>query len=257
MVKKFYFRTFENINKYFTQILFVPLLLGGLIQIYNLFRISPECIRFFSASQAISDGLLLLLTLIYSILMIILLLAISIKVRKKQKVEPEGTEERFQFDFEKYSLSKKISYLGLSILAYTMYLAVIPGLFHDQNIKVYVFFLLSFGPIIINALTAYLILSCLFYKSKYFVQDNFEIFLTIYIILTIISSIYSTNQMTNYSLKNFEVLKVKHSCSPRYSGFVEVLYYNDKYIFIRSNCNDKREVIIEKFDALFENTTCP
>lgn len=242
---------FDFLQKYFTIILFIPLLLGGMLQIYNLLSISPPFIRFFSASQSIADGLLILIIILYSFLLLALLTLIFwIFRKKKETIQSEG---RTKDNIEKYSKKKRLFYFLFSFFGYYMYLKVVPDILKIYIPNSFAIFFMSFGPAALNFMIAAMIIS-FFSKSEFFIQDNPKKLSTIYIVLTLISSTLIVNLMSGNQdyLSNFKRVAQKYNCEKNKVGLAHVIYFNDKYIFIEKNCGNNKEIIIEKFDSIFE-----
>jgi len=255
--------TFDSIGnfilKYFTQILFIPVLLGGIIQIFNLFSISPQFIRFFSATQAIADGLLILLVLVYTFAFaLIAFICIRYYVRwkfKKRKKENNTVNNQVKNSyFNKNSwILHILTVIGI-IIYYYFYLLVITKKLSKIPSADNLLFFSSFLAFCLNFIFADAVIK-LIYKS-----EDFNIYLkklvTYVSVLTIISSIFIITIISKGKsiATNFTNIERKYHFFRCDKGYSRIIYYNDKYIFIESYCvGYGTKITIEKFEVLFDS----
>nr|WP_314896372.1 hypothetical protein [uncultured Flavobacterium sp.] len=212
----------------------VPTVLGGVWQLFMLGSISSNMIRFFSISQLISDGLLVLgffilpISIVYPI----------IKNRNKEKIDPLPT-------------SKTENVLIISSLICIIVLMAI--LLSDIKILIQ---LKDF-----NSLKGLLMIVCVFNAIIYtsfrkFIHERLTIELFI-IIIILINFIITTVAFYKVSkdisgIKNIEILISNIEKEDCYSKVPDILYFNDKYIFIQLEKRNKKSILIKKFDDLFE-----
>jgi hypothetical protein len=250
------------ITKYFSQIIFVPLLLGGLIQVIKLVWISPQTIRFFSPTQAISDGLVILsigfLFIIgYIILNVFLFFYGNLLYNNPNRQTIKEWEEE---NGERYAhLSERTSKLGhliifcACIFSYYMIFQNLPKTLEIRDLNVIE--IISYAPIVLllNFAISISVSRFIFWNEKYFSQDNrkeIDMFFILINIVTIFIYINLTSNAKNI-VSNFKKVETKYCCE--YSGTAKIVYFNDKYIFIERKCNkEEKELIIEKFEAVFE-----
>ncbi|MBS7788316.1 hypothetical protein KIH23_13490 [Flavobacterium sp. CYK-55] len=252
-------RYLDSINKYLSLILFVPLLVGGLSQFINLYLISPNFVRFFSPTQAISDGILCLIHMCLSIVFLMLYSVIGLSDKiERAKMSTDTDKEKYRTEVEaKQNLKSRFIYLILLILVcYALYFFITVVIPHNNNglnddaIKLIflglMIMILFFGILIsfIGLLSNY----------KYFFRrrENDKIIISLLIISNlaafILVSVYTNNQ--NKSI-NFKFLKEKYECPNNKK--IEIKYYNDKYIFLERKCfKDSTEIIIDKFESIFD-----
>ncbi len=58
-------KSFEFISKHYLLLSTIPLIFGGIHQLFNLYKLGSQFLRFFSVSQLINDGLILLLYTVF------------------------------------------------------------------------------------------------------------------------------------------------------------------------------------------------
>lgn len=93
----------------------------------------------------------------------------------------------------------------------------------------------------------------IFFNKEFYFAENRNTFyaLNLFLCLTVLL-IFNTfsNRNANF-ISNFEKIKNKYCCTIQ--GSVNILYFNDKYIFIERQCKlEQKELIVTKFEDLFE-----
>lgn len=253
------------IQTYFAQLLFIPLLFGGIMQIIILFLISPQAIRFFSATQAVSDGLFFLTVVglyILAIFFIILFsifygLAITDYSKAKWKYKKE-TETKTELTPYKFSHEAMPFYLHIILFLCSLLCYYILFIKHPENLNLAEFKIskiITFLGIAValNFMLSINLMRFIYIGKEYYFIKNENVFLALNFSLCLVSvlifSLFSSQQ--NILFQNFKNIEEKYCCEN--NGNVEILYFNDKYIFIKRKCDKENEqIIIEKFDALFE-----
>jgi hypothetical protein len=255
----------EFITKHFAQLLFIPILLGGIIQVIRLYIISPQAVRFFSPSQAISDGIFYLTIVIIYIAGFLCLIIMSLpqgilmisKNLDRQKKKDDTDEAITDINEKrKYKLSHETMPLWLHItifllIIYMYYLFFVTSTHFLESSRQIQAGAISFA---FNFMLSINLMRFIYYNEEYYFIENTKTFLTLNIslclICTFLYSTYSINQ--NNFASNFRHLKDKYCCQN--SGTIDIIYFNDKFIFIRRNCeSEQEEIIVEKIDSLFEN----
>ena len=273
----------EKHIKFFPLVIIFPSIIGGFWQIYELYLIDPSFIRFFSISQIVPDGLLILTITIPLILSCII---VSRFVNPRDLNKNGGNEER-KFSYVKYFISlfliffalyiyvhlwiaidkpSKVSQLKVSnLLAISLFIpAGIPFLLlgfigcikqisycHPKTFKIINKNLINF---FFKKNGKYYVLSK---ESIYFIFIFLLSFLAI--LLTLVISI--RHQLINpSSITNFE--NVYNKVRENYSENIvpKLIYFNDKYIFIElQDCKSKDKkgsnfpvIILKLDDVLFE-----
>lgn len=138
----------DQIKKNLSLILLLPTLLGGLWQLFELSKMSISFIRFFSATQLLPDGLLVLL--ITTLLYITFKFTRIYKTRLQKKIikvnidKPKNKMNNF---FIKKNLNNKLTYVdnpiyrkNISFIFFNVLMILIPALFLICVIKYTSFF---------------------------------------------------------------------------------------------------------------------
>lgn len=227
-IKSLYIKIKNNV----VMLALIPSLLGGIWQLVKLAEISPNMIRFFSISQLISDGLLILIFVFIPFVTIMPLLF---------SIHPYNHDIFIQkTPYDKFF--RRLMY-PLCIVLSILY--VIDNI-KLNSIKELVHFLagLYFFYMLI------IVFSQVFFKITF---GKYFLIIIIYLI-NLGTSFYTfykidSNDKNIVNFKNL-ILKIKHE--DIHFKNPKILYFNDKYIFIEVLKNNKKEIIIEKFDSIFE-----
>ncbi|WP_075343724.1 hypothetical protein [Tenacibaculum agarivorans] len=257
-------------------ILIIPALIGGLWQIIELSYISTSYLRFFSPTQVISDGLLVLfvLTLIY-LFSRLSLKHIDFSNFKKKKYEP--------FTWKKFITNFFLIILQISLIGILSYYYITPAYLEFLNdVSVIVFlFLISCNIIILIYISyilfdiVYLIISIPIIKER--IEKNreekqvdkkkesifsFIIFSILFVLffkfiflptLGLIGK-FRKNFILPYNLKNLDYIECKINKTYSESLKHKVLYLNDSYIFVEVEKNKElKDILILKFEDLLKN----
>ncbi len=271
MFNNFFDRVKDNIQL----ILIIPTLLGGLWQIFELTNISVSFIRFFSLSQLVSDGLLILLILI----LIILILYFSKLVVRK----PDEEDKELKNPKSYYKALRIVFNCG--VVLYVMF-PLFKSLYYEEEIilthlLLAIFILILFGfNFLLSLYHLYLYYferplryffikttrKSVFFQFLLFLSERFiylsSILLFIYLLgfnifhfsSKIRNSYVFPKQLIN--IYNVEcIIETNYNLKISKEDFI---YFNDKYIFIKnkSTNNYNQEILIIKFDELFENEAC-
>jgi len=231
--------------KYFKEnlsvIVLIPTLLGGFWQLMALSNISVTYIRFFSITQLIADGILILfvLTLIY------------LSFKFSTWITNKGLQEKNSKAFKIFKFSFVIV---IGIFWVTIF--IIDTIKTGYINPLLLFFSIVFGTMII-VLTFHLLK---YFKIIQRLVEMENLMLIIAIIaffgfMTFLDFTFSTfnkSFLIPKNLKNIEKLEKKLQTKyPNYSS-VSIKYFNDKYFFVEINQNDKSEIEIISFNKLFE-----
>ncbi|SHF80271.1 hypothetical protein SAMN05443549_101395 [Flavobacterium fluvii] len=227
------------LKEYYALIALIPTLLGGIWQFYKLGEMSFNMMRFFSITQLVSDGILIL---VFCFLPISFILP-YINFKKKIKRNPEQ---------EKLQLKKTEIILGLIMIA-----LILSSIFLE--IKT-ILKLETFKSLLYLLVLIHIIATIVYSVFLYLIKDeiNQAVFRVIFcfILLSIsitIAKISLENNIKDFkSIQNFQKLINTLKQNDSYSKEPEILYFNDKYIFIAIEKKEEKEIIIKKTDALFE-----
>lgn len=248
----------ESIKFYLPLILILPPILGGLWQLLELMLISPSYIRFFSTSQLLADGFLVLLFLAVLMPFSFLCPVYLPKLENKKRTDIDCMAQFFivftitasiiAWFFVKFeSLPKKLDLFTFILFIFFIFLCI----------SIFFFFLLKF----IHKHRNNFVLKNLhdvindnhikerIEKSKEFF--GFFGFSVIVYALIFLFLIFHNSNILPERLKNIEYIQDK-SFAEKYKSS-KLLYINDKYIFIEHTDTNSTIVEIVKFDKLFEN----
>ena len=278
----------KKIKNNLSLIILAPALLGGLWQILELSRMSISYIRFFSPTQLLPDGLLILFMalILYSIYFVLTYKKSNMNF--KFRIINIGLDKPISMNgyFIKRNTNNKLSYIdnpiykksiqnivmNIIIIVFHLffYLSIFLYLYSASFLKfdftnIVVLFVLSVFFIRHTSL-GFIKLIVIFYQSKVY-TDNIIIkllikdilapvvfmvlfFLLVAFILYIPSFIHR-NYTLPENLKNLN--NIKDSLESKNYKKNNILYFNDKYIFIEHS-NDEKNTTIEiiKFDELFK-----
>lgn len=228
-LKNFYKITKDNI----TMIALIPTVLGAILQIFFLANISWNLIRFFSISQLISDGILLMIFLYVPISLFVLVFKNPSMFINKSFIE------------ESSLYSRKLIYSSFAcVVIIDIFLLVdfykITKLLDWISLFKLTFLITTAGGIILNFLDA---------KMKMWKQ----IITTIVIFLSCITMFITFgNIYKNFNkIENYTILLESVKNEQKTSHTPEILYFNDKYLFIEIEKKHKKSIIIKKVDDLF------
>lgn len=216
-------------------LILIPTVLGGILQLIQLLSISPALIRFFSLSQLIIDGLFIV---IYFIIAVVI---------------PYFAAYKFMAFTEKISSTKLkiVQIVCMVSIISTMIIHLLCGELFTVNVlygflfQIFTFFIYGCGlfirsPIHINNFSEKT-------KNKIHRLNYFMIGLVTCFGLFLASSTF-IKITHSIPIDNFHSLEKKYKSQ----GKVEILYFNDKYIFLRieSTIKDDSKIHIEKLESV-------
>ncbi|RAK21630.1 hypothetical protein B0I03_10562 [Flavobacterium aquaticum] len=230
-VKKVLHLIKENINL----LILIPTVLGGFWQLLELVRIEISFIRFFSLTQVVSDGLVVLF-----LLLIFVFINLSVFVKEKK-------DDNTLSPYEEY-LAVKLLLLGLFVLGfgYSLYVLSHKEFTTPHLIILYTFFISSIKVIRDIIIKKYgdifkdyysLIVLLVFQISLYFMNSIFTKFHHLYYVPSNIKNIEYLECYTGKKQKDFELL-----------------YFNDKYVFVKDIKSKQIEII--NFEEMLNKDNC-
>lgn len=252
-------RLFENeyykgVKENLSIILLVPTLLGGLWQIIELSRISTSFIRFFSVSQIIPDGILILffLSFLYAGLMI-----------AYSHFKSYTLQELFK-GFNKDENVKGViiinsAMFSVSLLSFYLLYPGFESFWNERTlapavvfVTVPAFLIVVFGLFFSSITLLKVLASRIGFKIGIkVIQFGMAVLMLLLLYVGIglcfvFASAFHKNFSFPHNFKNIEYLdcKISHGKFGKYKH--QVLYFNDKYAFVKYEV-DKKE-IIEVFD---------
>ncbi len=222
----------ENINI----LILIPTVLGGFWQLLELVRIEISFIRFFSLTQVVSDGLVIMfLLLIFAF--------INLGVFLKEKKEDDNTIS----PYEEYLAVKLVLLLFFLLgFGYVLYIINYEYFNTPRIILLYTFFIASIRVIRDIIIKKYgdifkhyysLIVLLVFQISLYFMNSIFTKFHHLYYVPSNIKNIEYLECYTGKKKKDFELL-----------------YFNDKYVFIKDIKSKQIEII--NFEEMLNKVNC-
>lgn len=222
----------ENINI----LILIPTVLGGFWQLLELVRIEISFIRFFSLTQVVSDGLVIMfLLLIFAF--------INLGVFLKEKKEDDNTIS----PYEEYLAVKLVLLLFFLLgFGYVLYIINYEHFNTPRIILLYTFFIASIRVIRDIIIKKYgdifkhyysLIVLLVFQISLYFMNSIFTKFHHLYYVPSNIKNIEYLECYTGKKKKDFELL-----------------YFNDKYVFIKDIKSKQIEII--NFEEMLNKENC-
>lgn len=237
----------ENLNL----ILIIPALLGGLWQLIELSSLSLSFLRFFSVTQLVADGILIMLIFSFLIGSVLLLPIYSFWVIPPKDNLKEIKYEEPKKEFGSYMDKKPI----LSIFFfYSLVLSTAYGL---GNYQVYGLQELLIYTVI-GFLSIYFVRYLYLNERKSSIEHKKIVYLStifVFIIMFAYVAIFCKHVhdlfLLPQNLKNIEKLKNKIS-SENPNDNIKILYSNDKYIFIelKDKKSHKEKITIIPFENL-------
>jgi hypothetical protein len=260
MVKKL----LDIINKYLSLIIILPALLGGLWQIIELSRISFSFIRFFSVSQIIPDGLLILLFLLIFAFSLLFLIWVLEKYNKGDKVDDESNVKEGNIY---HAILFLILFFACSIAVIYFNMFIANNIENIVNLLIYlpiniIISLLAYGFLKESVTHSIKIIAVKYFKS--IISNAWYAFLTVQSTMFIFLLVrFHDVFMMPSELKNVDNLICKAEKVYNTNEF-EILYANDKYIFAECHKFSKdwkgkptqSEIRIFKFEELFDDSAC-
>jgi hypothetical protein len=250
---------FKFVKDNLSIIIIVPTLLGGIWQLLELARISVSFMRFFSVTQLIPDGILIcfflfLITCGY-------LIVFGRDSKDIKNLLNSNDYKDVSWPYITFNIVGLVCALGGF---YAFYPAIV-AFYKNRELSGFLFFSLPFFiVIVIMLMRSFLYLvhaSKVFSKLKIGVKTR-ENLLLILLLLLFYFGLYSTivfvkafhqSFLLPENFKNLETLK--HNVSPLnpYDTTYEILYFNDKYIFVQHDTINSSKQFIEvlKFDDFF------
>lgn len=229
-------KIFDLIRNNITMIAVIPTLIGGIWQICKLGSISINMIRFFSISQLVCDGMILLVIFIPLFLYLIpFIRTIYVESKKGQNI--------FDKDLllpNLFAVMVLLSIIVCSILYFELYRYIKT----DNLTNLFARTHLLFIPLVV----LYYILQKIL-KKEIIMQFVFIAFAAIFFSVTLISFNNISQNLKN--IENFQLL-LQSTKEQTKSKKIKILYFNDKYIFIEIDKLKSKSILIKKIDNLFE-----
>ncbi|MCK6608557.1 MAG: hypothetical protein L6Q46_09715 [Flavobacterium sp.] len=248
--------------KYFSLIISIPPLLGAIWQLIELSKMSLSYIRFFSVSQLVADGILMLIILGFISISVSYLYPTIFKNTNKESDEEENNKSKDEItDIKKPNLILGFVYLILSMFCLFVWaIPITDYLIKKINNPLIQITLATINFVLISGIIV-LIFNSIINLQK-FLDSHFKVYLKIFFISLITTSTSITffkyySEFNRYMLlpnNLINIKKIEYDIKTKYPNTTVTLkYLNDKYIFYSIVDKKKNEKIkIVKFDNLFE-----
>lgn len=236
----------EKINLHSSSIsalVIIPILIGGIWQVASLSSISLFYLRFFSASQMIADGLIVIVITFFSW---VLYAVTGIKISDLRDKIINGRP-----------VSVMLVSTGFALIAASMVY-----IFTDSFTKITTNFWL-FLPLIAVSISFFVVaLLTVLAKSKYIEKLSkvtllkyiFALFITYVIFGAVFLSIYLLTIFHTSFMSSDSFVNIGNLCQSNADrNTCRVRYFNDKYIFVEKKINDVMVIEILPFERFYKN----
>jgi len=215
--------TLEFIKEYFSIIVAIPYIIGGIIQFFALTEISMTLVKFFSLSQLLIDGILILVKICGTYFFVK-----CCSIFFKDFIDDNGNWTTFFY---------------ILLLLVTL------------SLGIYFCYLRIFDPFntLIFDLMVYFVMGCLMlFSSLFYLIKSISIKLIVVIFFSVLMNIIPSkvSKIENFNTITNE-LKTKHKN-------VKLSYFNDQYLFFETDRGkDNNKIIIRKMDDIFDEKEKP
>ncbi|WP_375191034.1 hypothetical protein [Chryseobacterium sp.] len=214
-------KAFEFVSNNLSLLLGIPTLIGGIKQLYELTNLSPLLYKFFSFSQLIIDGFIILIQIV-----LLYFFYILYEVFVETLTNPSGSQRKRMFKLFSFVL-----FIILFLVLISFIILKFKYNFEKTNYYIKVLSYLAIILFILNLINLNIALKkegiVLFYFALFF---GFVIF-----------------PEPNNSIENFTILTKK--INKNYSK-AKLVYFNDQYIFYEIS---RDKYLVKKIDDLFES----
>ena len=227
-------------ERFFKNITVVATILWGWLQVLNLIAISPAYLRFFSVTQMLSDSIMLVCTIILIFLPIKLLFFLS----------SMGGKESMLDTVREITIFWLILFWSILIFDWLNKFKETQYLFRLNSISDLI--LVIFYGIVLFSMIAYLLITNknIIKTFEYFI--NYEIaraLLTCFLITIVLwSPVFISIKIRQLLLLPEDFKNLSYICWNEAEETCKVLFFNDKYIFVKRGI-DKIEIL--KFEDFF------
>ena len=254
----------KEVNDYVEIAVLIPAIIGGLWQAYELASISTSFIRFFSVSQVVPDGLLIL----FSGICVFISYKISLVLIKFLPFYNNRADKWW------VSTIAIIAYMFIgTVILYYYYVDFIKqDYFQLSDLTFSIIFVVIFSNIIFYLLpySFRIKLKSAFSNKTENKKDSSDdlfskfkgvVIVIIGAIILVITSLLVQNFRQNYvDISELQNLKCLNNILSEKSDIDNstIIYFNDKYIFTKSSdSNDNTDIKIFKIDILFDECGIP
>ncbi|MFB6456194.1 hypothetical protein ACE38W_13055 [Chitinophaga sp. Hz27] len=252
-------------------IVVLPTIFGGIWQLLELICINPAYIRFFSVTQLVPDGLLILSIILSGGLMYLIVIVLPQRLARLPFKQDEKLKESYSYDDDnqianaEFKLDKKemltaVTFFSAAIVVYShsLWVRVLQLVITRKKISM---------PEILEltiTLPFILLLLKLIYKNvKAYLPDAIKLILQLIAFLSLggfllvigFSVIVFHNSFSlPGNFKNLGNIMNKEQVTSIPNSTSEIIYFNDKYIFIKIKYTTGIDSIeVKKFDEFLED----
>lgn len=238
-MNKFLVKYYNLLKENLAMFAVIPTVIGGIWQLFKLTTISANMIRFFSISQLVADGLLIIMTSFVPVLLMIY----PILRPKDDKLETNNRSNH-----------PDLIYFHILFTILLVVVIFIGGIFFKLFKYITIDNPISLGHLInfvcILFFVGYLLVIKFISKDKLVDYIYYNIFAVFSCFLLIF---YINNISKNLSgIANFKDLITDIEKKECYSKTPEIVYFNDKYIFIEIEKKNKKSILIKQIEDLFQ-----
>ncbi len=247
------------VKEYYIFITGVPLIMGGLHQVYSLANIDTGYVRFFSITQLLSDGVIIILTLIVFLFVVIMVVIFLTGFYKKRYAPPKHIQD---------SKKDKDFLVVVGIMLFFAFVGryIFESPFFENILKIWNGSSISNYDSIYTKLSLLAILILIFGNIMYWPNWSKFRYNLLFYFNSIIVSLIGIMLILGYfkkvkdiiipaKLSNYENINCLLNIHDQSKFIPEIIYFNDKYIFVKISGNED-EVKIIPFDSLFAFEEC-
>jgi|GEM_PF-6606022 len=235
-------KLWEFLKTNLTILILVPTIIGGCYQLWFLADMQLTFVRFFSVSQVVSDGLMVIIALLGFFLCFLYIFLFSHLIPQIKK-EDSKFKSFFKFSIYIFTIILLL-FINSTNFDYSNPISIFINLFSKLNlILIFLYLIYSLGFIFFTILKKDEQFYCYDDYMNFLYLENQRIFniilylISILILIIMSSSInYLLKTLNNYSnIENFNILKQQLIENSLPIIDPKIVYYNKDYIFIDLN----------------------
>lgn len=216
------------LKEYLSLIIIIPTFLGGIWQILELSLMSISYVRFFSITQLVADGILIIIVILPWIIGLIFSVEIYNSVKNKDSI----IKNNIFVDIFLYFIIILVCYISGKVLY---------NIIKEIGINTYIGYLFLVTYVYFILFVVIVFFSKLFIKCIHFFKKIYKTRILSFSLI-VISSFFLFFHYIFFIPKNLE------NITNLPDG--KIRYFNDKYIFIENKKNEN--ILVVKFDKLFK-----
>lgn len=231
-------RGIRYLSKHLSLVLLIPALLGGVWQIIELSQMSFAYVRFFSPSQVLADGLLLLILLIFFIGTFFFLYLIYSRYINSKSVDNDSNDESLEIT-SKTNYIKCVSLFILYIILLLFEIYTLSNILKKPDSFFTILILFPIATIILYLALAAWMFANLSIVRTWFYKNILRHTIWLWFMAIVISFILTASSFRNSfalpkNLVNTDII-VHQIAETNPEAQPMIVYNNDKYLFIELN----------------------